>query len=317
MSKISHLLEMIITLQYKGLTTASELAETLEVDKKTIYRYINSLNMANIPVHTKKGRYGGFYIDEEFYMKPSKLSEEELQSLLIASQILTEENGFIHEKNLQRAIAKVKSLSVNDDNELKNLNDNGCFKINEIGSLQSFEDKVSKINYAMSRGRALNISYFSMNKNSVDVGNLDVYNLIFREGAWYVIGYFHRKDSIETFKVSRIKSLKTTDEIYMRPHDFFLKDYLKSNLELFRGDKIKVTIKFNEEVASFIKDGKWHISEELKDLQDGSVLFTVYLDETDEMKKWIMGFGKSAEVVEPQELREDIKKELEEMYKRY
>ncbi|WML35995.1 HTH domain-containing protein [Clostridium sp. OS1-26] len=54
MSKISHLLEMIITLQYKGLTTASELAETLEVDKKTIYRYINSLNKANIPVYTKK-----------------------------------------------------------------------------------------------------------------------------------------------------------------------------------------------------------------------------------------------------------------------
>lgn len=317
MSKISHLLEMITTLQYKGLTTASELAETLEVDKKTIYRYINSLNMANIPVHTKKGRYGGFYIDKEFYMKPSKLSEEELQSLLMASQILTEENGFIHEKDLQRAIAKIKSLSINNDDELQNLNDNGYFKISEIGTLQNLEDKISKINYAMSRGRAISISYFSINKNSVNLEKLDAYNLIFKEGLWYVIGYCHRKDSIEAFEVSRIKDFKITNEIYMRPYDFSLKDYLKNNLTLFKGEKIKITIKFNEEVSSFIKDGKWHVSEELEHLKDGSVLFTMHLDETDEIIKWIMGFGKNAEIIEPQELREEIKKELEEMYKIY
>ncbi|WP_406541734.1 helix-turn-helix transcriptional regulator [Clostridium ljungdahlii] len=54
MSKISNLLEIIIMLQYKGLTTASELSEILEVDKKTIYRYIRNLNEASVPIYTKK-----------------------------------------------------------------------------------------------------------------------------------------------------------------------------------------------------------------------------------------------------------------------
>ncbi len=73
MSKISHILQLLIILQYKEFVTAGELSDFLMVDKKTIYRYINSLNLANIPIHAKKGRYGGFYIDKNFYMKSPEI----------------------------------------------------------------------------------------------------------------------------------------------------------------------------------------------------------------------------------------------------
>ncbi|NMM63214.1 transcriptional regulator [Clostridium sp. P21] len=317
MSKISHLIEMIITLQYKGLTTATELAETLEVDKKTIYRYISSLNKANIPVHTKKGRYGGFYIDQEFFMKPSKLSEEELQALLMSAQILTKENGFVYESELQKAVTKIKSLYINSDNELNYLNEDGNFKINEVGSLQNLQDKISQINYAMSRGRTLSINYFSINRNNLTIKKVDPYNLIFREGSWYIIGYYYKNDKVETFKVSRIQNLKVTEEIYMIPHTFSLKEYLDENWAIFKGDKNKIIIKFDEKVSEFIKNGKWHPNEQIQNLEDGSVLLTIYLDELDEIKSWILGFGKNAEVIEPVELREEIKKEIEYIYKKY
>ncbi len=317
MSKISHLIEMIITLQYKGLTTATELAETLEVDKKTIYRYINSLNKASIPVHTKKGRYGGFYIDQEFYMKPSKLSEGELQSLFMSTQILTKENGFMYEKDLQKAVTKIKNLYMNSESELKHINESGNFKINEIGSLQNLEDKISQINYAMSRGRTLSINYFSINRNNLTIKKVDPYNLIFREGSWYIIGYYYKNDQVQTFKISRIQSLKITDEIYMIPHNFSLKEYLEENLTAFKGDKSKVVIKFDKEVSSFIKNGKWHINEQIENLDDGSLLLSIYLDELNEIKNWILGFGKNAEVIEPIVLREEIKKEIEDIYKKY
>ncbi|AKA71774.1 helix-turn-helix transcriptional regulator [Clostridium scatologenes] len=317
MSKISHLIEMIITLQYKGLTTATELAETLEVDKKTIYRYINSLNKANIPVHTKKGRYGGFYIDQEFYMKPSKLNKEELQSLLMSTQILTKENGFIYEKDLQTAVTKIKSLCVNSNDELKYLNENGNFKINEAGGLQNLQDKISQINYAMSRGRTLSINYFSANKNNLTIKKVDPYNLIFREGAWYIIGYYYKSDRVESFKISRIQNLKITDEIYMIPHTFSLKTYLEDNWAVFKGDKNKVIIKFDKNISDFIENGKWHPDEQLQKLDDGSLLLIMYLDEFQEVKNWILGFGKNAEVIEPVKFREEIKKEIEDMYKKY
>lgn len=317
MSKISHLIEMIITLQYKGLTTASELAETLGVDKKTIYRYINSLNKANIPVYTKKGRYGGFYIDQEFYMKPSNLSEEELQSLLMSTQILTVQNGFLYEKDLQSAVTKIKSLCINSDNKLKYLNENGNFKLNEIGSLQNLEDKISKINYAMYKGRTLSINYFSINRNNLTLKKVDPYNLIFRNGAWYIVGYHYKNDEVETFKVSRIQNLKVTDDIYMKPHSFSLKEYLEKNWTVFKGNKSKVVMKFEQEVSEFIKNGKWHPNEKIEELEDGRILLSVYLDDLSEIKQWILGFGKNVEVIEPTEFREDIKEEIFNMYKKY
>ncbi len=320
MSKISHLIEMIITLQYKGLTTASELAETLEVDKKTIYRYINSLNKASIPIHTKKGRYGGFYIDQEFYMKPSKFSQEEIQALLMTTQILTEENGFMYEKDLQKAVEKIKSLYINSDSELKFLNKTRNFKIDKAGNFQNLEDKISKINYAMSRGRTLSINYFFINKNDSIIKKVDPYNLIFRDGEWNIIGYSYVSDEVEIFKLSRIESLKITDEIYMRPHTFSLKGYLQENLSIFKDDKNKIIIKFNKKIKDFIKDKRWYINQDMENLQDGSILLNIYLDglqEIEELKTWILGFGKNAEVIEPIILREKIKEEVEIMLKQY
>lgn len=169
----------------------------------------------------------------------------------------------------------------------------------------------------MSRGRTLNIDYFSVNKNNLTVTKVDPYNLIFREGAWYIIAYCHMKDEVETFKVSRIKSVKVTDEIYMRPYTFSLKEYLKNNWGVFRGEKIKVSVRFDKKLEDFIKNTKWHINQQIEDEENDFIIFSVYLNETNEIKKWIMSFGKMAEVIEPESLREEIKQEIEAMYKKY
>ncbi|OAA84893.1 helix-turn-helix transcriptional regulator [Clostridium ljungdahlii] len=317
MSKISNLLEIIIMLQYKGLTTASELSEILEVDKKTIYRYIRNLNEASVPIYTIKGRNGGFYIDQNFYIKPSNLSENELEALLMAEEILTSKNGFVYEKDLKNAIFKVKSINVNKNKDLSKINSNKNFSINYVGSMENLEDKISKINYSMSRGRSLSINYFSVNKNNLTMRKIDPYDLIFKEGDWYIIGYCHMKGDIRSFKLNRVKNLKISKDIYMRPHTFSLKEYLDKNWGIFMGDKIKVVIKFSEKEAAFIKDTTWHIHQHIDQLKGGKILFTIYLNELEDIKKWILSFGKNAEVIEPIELRKNIKKELEELYKRY
>ncbi|MEY8001470.1 helix-turn-helix transcriptional regulator [Clostridium sp. Mt-5] len=317
MSKISNLLEIIMIIQYKGLTTASELAQTLGVDKKTVYRYISSLNKANIPVYTKKGRYGGFYIDKNFYMKPANLTEEELSALLMASEVLTKQNGFIYEKELKNAVYKIKGVSINSDMNLNEMDDTGSFSIDFIGNTGNLEDKISQVSYSMSRGRSLNINYFSINKNNLTMRKVDPYNLIFKQGDWYVIGYCHMKDDVESFKLNRIKSLKVSNDIYMRPHTFSLKDYLNDHWELFMGDKIKVVIKFSRNMSHFIEDIKWNSNQHIDELEDGHILLSLYVDDIEDIKEWVMGFGKSAEIIEPEGLRKNIKLELEELYKKY
>lgn len=317
MSKLSHLIEMVITLQYKELTTASELSDILEVDKKTIYRYISTLVSASVPIHTKKGRYGGFYIDEGFYMKFPNLSKEEIQALLLSSKILTKNNGFIYENQLMSAVEKIKSTCVNSSMYFDDLENDKGFKINNIGSLEKLNDKISKINYSISKGRAIRISYFSLNKNNIAVRKIEPYTIIFKEGEWYVIGYCHAKEEVRTFKISRIKSIEYTSDIYMKPVNFSLKEYFKNNWGVFRGEEQEVVVKFDRKLAEFIKQSKWHVNQQITENHDGSINFKVFLNELDEIKDWIMGFGSSAEVIAPSKLRNEVKHEIEELNKKY
>ncbi|MBP2032782.1 putative DNA-binding transcriptional regulator YafY [Clostridium algifaecis] len=317
MSKFSHLLEIILTLQYKELVTASELSETLKVDKKTIYRYIDSLNKANIPVHTVKGRYGGFYIDKNFYMKPFNLTKEELKSLIMSTYLLTKENGFIYENQLKDAVCKIKQLSLNNSEEFNDFRDTGLFSLELIGNEESLEEKISKINISMNRGRSLSIDYFSINKNDSSMVKVDPYNLIFKEGSWYVIGYCDVKNDVDVFDLTRIKSLKITKDVYMRPHNFSLNEFLNKNCCTFNENKTKVVIKFTGKSVAFIKSCKWHINQHIKELSKDSILFTIYLDGTDDVKAWILGFGKDAEIIEPLYLRNEIKQEIDELNEKY
>lgn len=319
MSKLSHLLEMIITLQYKPLTSASELAEILGVDKKTIYRYIDSLNEANIPVHTKKGRYGGFYLDDEFCMKPNNLSEEELKAIIMASEILTKENGFNYENELKNAVAKIKKVEINAKPELQHMVKDKGFKLDRIGCIENLDENIAKVNYAMQKGRTLSITYYSVNKNSTVVHKVDPYNLVFHKGDWCLIGYSYYLNCVETFKFSRIRRIKSTNEIYMKPVTFSLKEYLDKNKSKSNLDEIDIKIKFssNSNVSDFIKDNIRYDNREIEENKDGNIVLKFSVADFEDVKEWIMGFGAEVEVVEPQSLRDQILNDIEMMLKIY
>lgn len=317
MSKLSHLLELIIMLQYKEFTTASELADILQVDKKTVYRYIDTLQMAKIPVESKKGRYGGFYIDKDFYMKYPNLDNEELQALLIASKILTKDNGFAYAEKFKSAVIKIKDLSVNKNNDFKELRQFDSFKLKDIGNLETFDDKISKINYAMTKGKVLKINYYSLNKNYITEMNINPYTILFKEGIWYLIGYCNANEEERIFRISRIKNVEVTKDIFIKPRNFNLKDYLKNCWDVFNGDKTLVKVKFNKDIAKFIQENEWNSDQVIERLEDGSVILDIYINDLGEVKKWILGFGELAEVLEPKSLREEISSEIIKLIKKY
>lgn len=317
MSKFSHLLELLLMLQYKEFSTATELADILEVDKKTIYRYIENLQSSNIPVESKKGRYGGFSINKDFYIKYPKLEGEEMQALLLASKILTKENGFFYSDELKKAIVKIKGCSLNEDDSLFEFKENIAFEMNKSGNLENFNDIISKINYSMTKGKVIDIKYFSINRNDEVELKLNPYTIFCKNGIWYLIAYCHSKNTERTFEVCRIKQLKITSDIFIKPRNFSLKDYLKSHKDLSLGGRIKVKIKFNKAVTEFIEEGKWLKDQQIEKTSDGSTNFHTYVDELGEIKSWLLGFGTKAEVLEPEELRNEIHKEISGMANLY
>lgn len=310
MAKLSHLLELINILQYKKFSTASELAYMLEVDKKTIYRYMDSLNRANIPVKAKKGRYGGFYIGVEYYMKQPALTEGEAQALLLSSEVLSKENGFIYAEDLKKAVSRIVNSSLNTEKELRNIRETIDFQVSRIGAFEDLKGRISKLNYAMENDISIKICYFSMSKNRQTTRVVDPYSLIYRKGFWYLIGYCHLRQEVRIFKVLRIKSIKVTEEKFTIQKNYSAKEYMKNSWNVFRGEETKVRIIFKKEEAGFIKETKWHENQKIEEFTNGDIAFTVYVNGTEEIKSWVLGFGNKAKVMEPAGLKEEIKNEI-------
>jgi len=149
-----------------------------------------------------------------------------------------------------------------------------------------------------------------MSKNGQTTRTIDPYSLIFRKGFWYLVGFCHLREEIRTFKILRIKTIRVTEGTFKRPKSFSIKEYMKNSWNIFRGEDTEVKILFKREAASFIKETQWHENQQIEELPNGDIIFTVYVNGTAEIKSWAMGFSDKAKVLEPKSLKEEIKKEI-------
>jgi predicted DNA-binding transcriptional regulator YafY len=309
MSKLAHLAEIMIILQYKNFVTASELSEVLGVDKKTIYRYIETLALNNIPIVTKKGRNGGFSFDGKHYMKQPNLSRQEVEALILASDILTKKKSFFYEQELKSAVRKIRSMS-KEYLETK-------FKVGYIESIEDLDEIFSKITYAVENCRTIELSYFNETRNDLNNITIDPYTIFYKNAEWHLIGLEHNSDKIKSFEVRRINEIKATNYIFMKRSDFSLEIFIKECWSAFYGDKIRVVLKFDKELKQLILNCKWHSSQQIECLEDESTLLKLFVDDLVEIKRWAMSFGTAVEVIEPIELRNEIKEEVIKLKKLY
>jgi len=111
--------------------------------------------------------------------------------------------------------------------------------------------------------------------------------------------------------------LRATGESFRIPSDFSFQDYTKDSFGVIHDRKVRVVVKYDKEVAGYIKERIWHPSQKIKQNRDGSITTTYNVAGTKEIKYWILSCGQHAEVLEPKTLRDKIKKDLSLALKRY
>lgn len=318
MNKFARMLNIMIHLQSNRKMKAQELAQILNTNVKTIYRDIDSLRAADVPIESEPGRYGGYYIPEYFYFKMPRLNSQEIAVLLFAGEILTKENGFMYEQYFKSALSKIKNcirledIAVSED-KLSSIS----YKIDTLKT-KLWENNFYIIERSIVQRKTLEVEYYTLSRNKISKRLLDPYHLIYKKGAWYLIAYCHWREAIKIFRVDRIKSIKETKQTFLPQKDFSLTDYLKHSWQITRGKKWKVKVCFFESAARFVKEVKWLPTQKIEELEDGSIIFTAKVSGLLEIKKWILSFGSCAKVLEPEVLRNEIISEIKktnEIYK--
>ena len=307
---ISRLFEIVYILMNKKVITAKELATYFEVSQRTIYRDIEILNVAGIPVYTNKGKGGGIKMLDNFMLNKSVLSEQEQNEILTALQGV-------------KALKQSNQLAqVNPENVLTKLS--AIFNRDVINWVEmDFSDWAftGKDNFNIIKSSILNkeciaFDYFS---TKGEKSHRIVYpiTLWFKHKSWYVKAYCLTKNSYRVFKLSRIKNLNIVEEkveiFKMADIQFYEEE--KEEQPIKKGDIIKIKLFIDASMAYRVYD---EFDEDCieKDSDGNFIVYAAY-PEDEWLYGYILSFNHNAEVLEPLYFRDTICNRLESTLKNY
>jgi predicted DNA-binding transcriptional regulator YafY len=156
--------------------------------------------------------------------------------------------------------------------------------------------------------RQLKLMYRKPGRREFEERVVDPYQLANINGEWYLFAWCHLRNDIRTFVPARIQKIEQTGKTFTRPKKFSLEKRLRDSFGVISGSgTFDVVIRFNELVADYIREKKWHESQELIELPDGGVELRLRLSSLAEIERWILGWAGNATVLQPPELAQGVK----------
>lgn len=282
---------------------ASTLARTLEVSTKSIHRDLEFMrDRLGLPLEYDSSRFGYFYAQEVNAFPTLQITEGELFALLVAEKALQQYRGTSFEKPLLSAFKKMSSsLPETISVHLADWEQTISFRTSAepILNLEIF-DTLAK---ATAQRQQITLTYRKPGQIEPELRTIDPYHLANINGEWFLFAYDHLRNDIRTFVPARIQQVQRTGSHFQRPHRFSLERRLRDSFGVIAGQgEFDIRIRFNEMVGDYIREKKWHPSQQLEEMPDGSVELRLKLSSLVEVQRWILGWGGNAVVLHPPEL---------------
>lgn len=303
---LNRMLGMIYLLMNKGTVTAGELAERFEVSVRTIYRDVEALSMAGIPVYAKKGKNGGICLTEEFVLNKMLVSQKEQREILAA-------------------LASLKETGVGQSGEI--LDKLGDFFKTEAQNWVAIDfsdwsgrrrELYEQLREAILNRHVISFDYYGQ-YGEMSGRTVEPIQLLFKEYTWYVRAFCRVRQDMRLFKVMRMKRVRVLEETFTpvgaadRERAFRIGEDEKLMEE--SDGLVRIVLWIHNREAYRIYDR--FEEEEITRLPDGN--FRVEIDSLPD--DWIYGvilsFGPSARVLEPVWIQKEIHNRICEMKKFY
>ncbi|SJZ90966.1 helix-turn-helix transcriptional regulator [Selenihalanaerobacter shriftii] len=318
-TKAWKLIKMISLLEGKyAKYDRQRLMEILDISKSTFYRYKDTLEEAEVPIIYDK-RANGYKIREDYYMRPPELSISEALALVVSGNSILNNSELPYSKEINMAIAKVMAVLPNrTKNFLASLGERIHFSLDSLVDYSQYGEVFNTLSDAIKEEVNVWIKYDPASREGISKREVSPYILDFKNGALYLYAHCHLRNQIRMFRVDRILEIKLTNKNFIYPDDFSIEDYLGNAWGVERGkEEIEIKIKFSGQAVRNVREHTYHPTQELEELDDGSILMSVVTCSINEVKQWVLGFGAEAEVIAPKSLREEIAGEVQEMWGRY
>ncbi len=300
--------------------TVSELAGVLDCHTRTVYRDLEALQLAGFPIYTdrEEGPARWRLLESARPKVPIPFSLTELMALYFSRDLLQVLKGTVLFEALESLFQKIKTtLPPETIGYLSAFQQSVKVGTQPRQSTPAQGDFFEGINQAISTQTMLLIDYYTMSRRRSGKRKVAPYRLWFFNTAFYLIAYCCQREDIRIFALDRIRSLTPTDEHFSPPPSLDIEDLMAASFGVFTGDPVTVRVKFSAEVAGYIQEKIWHRSQRLRPQTNGAVILECDVSGTQEIKHWIMQWGKEAEVLAPERLRHEMRSETKAMAARY
>lgn len=311
MNRTDRLLAIVLELQRKGRQRAEDLAASFEVSTRTVYRDIQALSEAGVPIIAIQKK--GYSLSEGYFLPPLRFTTEEALILALGSEFMGHNFDRQYRSAAQAAYRKIDSvLSDKLRQEVSYLTTNiSFFAANPLDEQQL--ETLRLLRTAIAEQRAVRFQYAKKIATSSETTVRDVnpYSLARLSDDWLVMGYCHLRQDIRVFRLGRMEQLKILERQFDRPTNF-KPDWIAAAEQR----PVVVTALFDLEVAHWVQESRPFsvISEE--ETAEGLLLTLRVRDERD-IFQWLLSWGKHVRVLGPEALITRIRQEIEQMTEKY
>jgi predicted DNA-binding transcriptional regulator YafY len=307
--RASRLLSILLKLQTRGRMTAQALADEFETSVRTIYRDIDQLSAAGVPVYADRGRCGGFQLMEGYRTQLTGLSSAEAQSLFLAGLPGPAAELGLGDAMAQAQLKLLAALPAEGRQGAARVASR--FHLDPIGWFRSAEHAEVLPSLALAVWNSLRIRVRYDAWAGVVDRELEPLGLVLKAGVWYLVAQVGGGEQ-RTYRVSQIQTLALTDDSFERPDGFDLAAYWTAwakdfETRLYRGE---ATLRLSPEglrrlcVVSPEIDLAGRLAEAPD--ADGWTQVTLPMESLDHSAGEILKLGAEAQVLAPPELREKM-----------
>ncbi|WP_071392815.1 helix-turn-helix transcriptional regulator [Bacillus tuaregi] len=301
--KIERLISIIMILLKRELVSATELAETFEVTTRTIYRDVETLSMANIPIYTVPGRDGGIGLMSTYKVDKKLLTSKDLQNILTALHGVEQ---LIQSPEIKSTITKIRAMQTEQQN------DELDFSLHFTGwpGTEELKAVAESLQEAIRDQIIVQFDYYDVN-GTHSSRKVEPYHLMYKGERWYLQGYSYEREDFRTFRLARMSNLQFTNETFQA------RDY--SVIDKIPKDKLPpvypVRLKANMRVRDIIIE-RFGISV-ITPCDDDTYYADLKLPNVENAYRFILQLGANAQIVDGGIFKQEFHRYLEKVINNY
>ncbi len=299
-------------LQSRSRMSGAELADRLEVDRRTVRRYITMLQDLGVPVESEAGRYGGYRIRPGFKLPPMMFTEEEALALSLGLLVARRLGLAEASPAVEGALAKLdRVLPDRLRGRVQAVQGSLAFTPWRGTNNQSDPTMLLTLTSAAQFTQRVHLRY--RGGDDITERDVDPYGVVHHQGRWYTIGWCHLRNDVRVFRIDRIVTMQALEETFARPLDFDCAEYLLHSFATIPyGWPVEVLLEIS------LEEAKRRIAPDAGTLEQvrGGVLLRAQADPLDWMARQLVHVGCPFRVLHPPELRQAVR-DLAHQMRRY